>query len=45
MTPNPDISATEEQVSDITPEQRAGGQPNFLELKWAVSERWWYRSR
>jgi hypothetical protein len=45
MAPNPDISATEEQVSDIAWEEHVGGRPNFLELKWAVSERWWYRSR
>jgi hypothetical protein len=45
MAPNPDISATEEQVSDIAWEEHVGGCLNFLELKWAVSERWWYRSR
>jgi hypothetical protein len=45
MAPNPDISATEEQVCDRTWEAHVGGQPNFFDLKWAVSERWWYRSR
>jgi hypothetical protein len=33
MEPNPDISATEEQVSDITWEEHVGGRPNLFELK------------
>ncbi|KAH3511110.1 hypothetical protein KXV55_002482 [Aspergillus fumigatus] len=44
MAPNPDISATEEQVCDRTWEGHVGGPPNFFDLKWAVSERWWHRS-
>ncbi|KAF7588771.1 hypothetical protein BBP40_005237 [Aspergillus hancockii] len=42
MAPNPDNSATEEQVCDITWEEPVGGRPNFLELKWAVKLGWSY---
>ncbi|RHZ48409.1 uncharacterized protein CDV56_105190 [Aspergillus thermomutatus] len=44
MAPNQDISAAEEQLCDITWEEHVCGHPNFFDLKWAVSERWWYRS-
>jgi hypothetical protein len=40
MAPNPDISAAEQQLCEITWEGHVGGHPNFFDLKWAVCEGW-----